>query len=384
MAGKQLWRTLAAVILAASCSAWALAAPKTKNENKPGSGTTTTTTSTSDSDSTTVDQGGYPNSVAVDSSGRPCTAYFAGKELKFAVFDGSSWRIQSLGLVGGDYGATSVSLAVSGQGQPAIAFSVPWVNGVNVHRLWVAWFDGTRWNMDLLDSGSFSPSMAFGADDSKLVAYTKSATGGNILNLAKNSGSGWTISTVENTPGGSSLRVIYGPSMAVDSLGYIGISYGLDISNVLTETRYAYGSPGAWNVKTLVSDVAYQTSVAFDAATNRPRVAFWARLGGFFLAAANGSGGWDHHQLPWAGTSTPGQIFLGIDPLGVNYVSAYDPGAADLHLISGTPGAFTTKVLASSGVVGKSNSLRVNRSTGEKALTFSDQSVGVLKYMSMQ
>lgn len=346
---------------------------------RPASPTTTTTT---DATSIVVDQGGYPNAVGVDAFGRPCAAYFKGNELRFAVNDGTSWKVQTVGPVGGDYGASVVSMAVDGQGHPGVAYYVSYDGGITVNRIGFAFFDGVAWKVETIDRNGFSPSMTFTAANGWAVAYVKFDGVGNVLNLAENSGSGWRISTVDASARSAGVSGgVRGPSIATDRLGNVGISYGYDIPAISKEVRYAYRAEGLWKIsKILATDVATVTSVAFDS-SNRPYVGYWARVSGSLnISASNGIGGWVNSVVPWAGTGSAGQISLAMDPTDTAFMSAFDNGSADLHLVSGRTGSFSSQILASSGAVGRSNSLTVSSASGQKCLTFSDQSLGVLKF----
>jgi hypothetical protein len=98
-------------------------------------------------------------------------------------------------------------------------------------------------------------------------------------------------------------------------------------------------------------------------------IAYWDALGG----------SWSRYALPWNGTGTAGQVSLAVGSTGA-YLTAYDNGSADLHLINATPGQFSSRVVASTGTVGKSNSVTMNPVSGQKCLTFSDQTMGVLNF----
>jgi hypothetical protein len=384
MASKYVVPYLGAAILVALFPVLAEAGNGNQGHgSKPGP-TTTTSKSTSEMSSTVIDQGGFPNAEAVDGSGRPCTAYFNGPELKFAVFDGAAWQIQSLGRQGGDSGATAVSLAVDAQGHPGIVYYVPTELAVRVNRIGFATYDGATWSFKTIDTNGFSPSIAYSPTSGWVVAYVKFDAYGKLLNLAENSGAGWNISTVDpsarsaGTSGG-----IRGPAVAVDGFGNVGISYGFDIPNIIKAVRYAYRSNGSWTIRTVLStDLASVTSLAFDA-NSKPYIGFWAAVSrSLNLFQFNGTG-WALSTLPWNGTGTAGQISLALDGSGAVYLTAYDSGSADLLMFSGSAGNFSSRMLASSGTVGQSNSLRPNRATGQKYVTFSDQTIHVLKFIAM-
>ncbi len=378
MARKQRFQYLAAIILAASFPALA-SAGNGRGNTKP---TTTTTTTSTDMESVVVDQGGYPNAVAVDQAGRPCTAYFKGPELRFAVYDGASWSTQSIGLVGGDMGASAIDMTVDVFGHPVIAYNVPYEGGVKVGRIAVAAFDGTAWKVESVDIYGGSVSVAAGPAGEKFVAYSRSVSDGSVVQLAENTGSGWNISTVDNSNVSGGSRSVSGVSVAVDGLGNPGVSYGYYVASVYRQVRYAYRTAGVWKVTPLISDVAQVTQVAFDFA-NKPCVSFWLSAASLRMAYADASGNWTNYALPWQGTGSAGQLSLSLDSSGVAYLTAFDSGSGDLHMLSGTPGGFKSQVLASSGAVGKSNSLHIDKSSGQRRVTFSDQTQGVLKFIGM-
>ena len=92
----QFKRTLAIFVMIAALPALALAGKGNgdihgKKKNRPG--TEPQEPAVTAVDSAVIDNGGYPNAVVTDSQGRPCVAYFVGKELVFAVREGSIWNI---------------------------------------------------------------------------------------------------------------------------------------------------------------------------------------------------------------------------------------------------------------------------------------------------
>jgi hypothetical protein len=377
MARNHAIKYLATLALAASLPVFAFGANPHSSKPQPTPTPTPTTSPAIEMSSTVIDNGGFPNATGLDVLGQPCTAYFAGRELKFADFNGATWVIQSVGFVGGDYGASSMDMAVDASGHPTVVFSVPWENGANSNHLYVASSDGTSWAVQSLALFSWAPSITIGPDGRKYIVYVTSGMSGSILKMAEGIGSSWTTSTVDDSNVTAGVRNVYNPSVAVDGLGNVAASYGYYIQGVTKQVRYAYRSAGVWQTKPVFYDIGLSTDLAFDAA-NRPIVAFWAAGGGLHMMYSDGAANWSNYLLPWSG-GIVGQISLLLGTSGTAYLSAFDGGAGDLRLISGSPGNYVNKLVASTGTVGKSNSSVINKSTGQKCVSFSDESAGALK-----
>ncbi len=385
MARRQALNVVLAIFLAVALPVSTMAGDGNGKGNGKGKGKTkptspTSSTSTMESISTVVDQGGFPNAVGADAFGRPCVAYFEYGMLKFAVLNGSTWDISLVGPVGGDFGPATMDMAVDSFGRPTVVFLVTYEGGINRSRIKVASFDGTTWNVETIDANSGSPSIAVGPGGEKYVAYTQSVSGGLALRLAENHGSGWTRTTVDNSNVSGGTHIVYAPSVAVDSLGNVGISYGDLISTVRKQVRYAYRTGGSWQISVLHYDVGVVTQLRFDS-SDQPHVAFWARTDGLRMTARDGSG-WSRSTLPWTGSGSATSLSLVLDPLNVAHLTAYDNGSHDLHLYSGTAGNFQHQMAVSTGFVGRSHSMHFNRAVNKKCLTYSDQSNNQLKFMA--
>lgn len=103
--------------------------------------------STIDSDG---DVGRFP-SIAIDNQGLPAVSYYESLSrttgrIKFARFDGSAWLVEAVGALDnvflGHFGARKTSsLVIDGADNPVVVYSDEEV--VNL-----AWFDGTRWQIE--------------------------------------------------------------------------------------------------------------------------------------------------------------------------------------------------------------------------------------------
>ncbi len=102
----------------------------------------------------------YFPSLAVLPSGQPALCYWSGGALRYAVFDGSVWQIQTVGS--GSAGLFSnMSLRILPSGYPAIAYYQPY--GYWEGRLIYVAYDGQAWQQTIIDE---QPGIGVGLTDS--------------------------------------------------------------------------------------------------------------------------------------------------------------------------------------------------------------------------
>jgi len=267
-----------------------------------------------------------PAALAYTPSGQPAIAhYVTGPEVKYSVFDGSSWTTSHVAsLAGGGFSGNEVeiSLAFTPQGHPAIAFhdpgdeslkyaafnpsvgwqvstvrtapfpglpaglfasmafspaGQPWIFYTRIdlsnHFLSYSEFNGTIWVHQDLEttshpnySGKFC-AFKFNSDGRPVVAYEDSSSGQSHLRIAEHNGTSWQFTTVDATNGtGSAASLGFTPQR------WPAISYFNDSTN---ELMYASFNGLTWS-KTAVAPVAddiEHTSLAFSAA-GRPAIAY--------------------------------------------------------------------------------------------------------------
>jgi hypothetical protein len=208
------------------------------------------------------DDGGTNGSLALDAAGRPHISYRVINDpvagLRYAYFDGTRWNIEVVDG-GGDMGAET-SLALDSAGRPHISYE----KGSNV-SIRYAHYDGVNWLPETVGYG-WDPSMAVDSSDRPRIAYSRWRGEGYELDYAWFDGTVWQTSTVDADTYGISV-----PSLVLDAAGRPHISYQVEFDGL----RYAYLDGSAW----VTTTVAYpswggRTSIALDSA-GRPRIAYY-------------------------------------------------------------------------------------------------------------
>lgn len=119
---------------------------------------------------TTVDSVGDVGgelSLAFDSKGKPCIAYYdiTNADLKYASLESNGWQVTTLDFTGNV--GSSPSLAFGSDGKPSIAYQ-----DVTNSRVKYANHDGSNWQFTIVaEVGANLPSLAFGPNGKPAIAY---------------------------------------------------------------------------------------------------------------------------------------------------------------------------------------------------------------------
>ena len=163
---------------------------------------------------------GTHTSIDIDSLNNPHIAYIdsAHQEVKYARFTRGSWAIETVSHLQGSFHGygRSVSLVLDRDDRPHISF----LDGGN-HELRYATWNGSAWRMETVDSvvatgRHSSTSLAIGNDNSPHIAYDDDA---RIL-YTKWTGGSWSTETVEPVD-----RHYISPSLTLDTHDTPHISY---------------------------------------------------------------------------------------------------------------------------------------------------------------
>lgn len=225
-------------------------------------------------------------SLCLDDNSNPHISYHEYADgrygnLKYAYYNGTSWRIERVENGGGLWDAgVDTSLALDKDGHPHISYgghsNAPKLRGALKH----IYHDGFTWQpIEVIDYVRYETtlsSLALDETNQAHVSYFDDANG--TLKYARRSGSAWTVDIVDEVSceGGST-------SLALDSMGRPHISYyhpyynphrvgGCTLGGVLKHT-YFDGSTWIIEVVDDVEDPGAFSSLALDA-QDRPHISY--------------------------------------------------------------------------------------------------------------
>jgi hypothetical protein len=204
-------------------------------------------------------------SLVLDAAGHPHLA-FGGDSIYYAWHDGTAWHTEVVDdtYVGPGSPEAYTSLALDSAGRPHIAYTRLDCNGptCSPRSLKYARFDGLAWQIETLDNGCWSPSLALDAADHPHISYYGGTT--SDVKYAYFDGSAWQIEVVYN----SVSSYVSDTSLALDSAGRPHIAYGYEA------LYYAWYSGTTWYSETVTGTASVSSpSLALDAA-DRPHVSY--------------------------------------------------------------------------------------------------------------
>jgi len=247
-------------------------------------------------DITTVDneeEVGAHSSMALDSLDNPHISYQEwiwedieewDTNLKYAFWDGSTWNISWVDTE--ECSGSYTSIAIDSEDKPHISYEqYMWVKIGGIlekydNKLKYAYWDGSSWNISVVDqvddSGSFT-SIAIDSYDNPHISYRRDH---DCLMYAFWDGFAWYITSVDDTTS-MSLRET---SIALDSSDNPHISYYPYNYHCL---KYAFWDGISWNISIVDDDgnVGRHNSIALDS-EDHPHISYlgviFEKIGGFW------------------------------------------------------------------------------------------------------
>jgi hypothetical protein len=256
---------------------------------------------------------GWWSSIAIDSVGHLHISYLGLVEttttsykLRYAFFDGAIWNLQEL-----EDGGCSTSIAVDANDLPHISH----VGGTNCSGdLRYLRFDGALWHAESTgQSGLYfgRTSLGLANDGSANVAFINPSR--NVMR-ANNVGGTWIADQV----------AVQGhePSLAIDPSGGLHVIFtnGADLD-------YASLNGSSWSSEVVFLN-ANGGSLAFDA-SGTPKVSFTNNIPGRLMYATRDASSWRSISL---GGRNMSQTTIAIDPLGRPHIGAQLGVGGDFYL----------------------------------------------------
>ncbi len=302
-----------------------------------------------------VDSGGggkYP-ALRIDDFGNVHAVYLNDQlsELKYAFYDHrlKQWFTMKLG----DHCSGFTSMALDSQEHPHISY-------LESGRLKYAHFDGTTWKMEAIPLAvkliEYYTSIALDSNGRPAISYYEilNATSPDYvlhLRTVKFNGQYWEVSTVDSALGSGKFN-----AMAMGSDGNLRIAY----ANVRDETaslRYARWNGASWDHQILQgaegSRPSYSVNIALDK-NDAPHITYTDAVNQLVKYATvstsgNGNGKWRFETVDALSKEAfPDRNGIALDSQGNPYISYYDAGAGTLKVAHREGGEWIAETLEQS------------------------------------
>src|SRR3989338_1748739 len=308
----------------------------------------------------------YQRAIAVDGYDKPDVAYGRDR-LYYAYFDGSQWQYETVDSSPGvGYYA---SIALDSNNKLHISYY-----DENNQDLKYATNTSGAWVVSMVDSSAIVgmyTSIAVDSDNKAHISYFDSTN--KDLKYATNASGAWVSSTIDGSGSGSVGRYT---SIAIDSDNKVHISY---FDEIYEDLKYATNASGAWVVSAVDSsgDVGKYTSIAIDS-DNKAHISYYVT--GDIKYATNASGAWVASTIDSAGyisvwSSTYTSIALDSDNKA--HISYYASG--DIKYVTNASGAWVASTVDITEWVGTDNSIALD-SDNNAHISYYDYTNNDLKY----
>ncbi len=205
---------------------------------------------------------GYYASIANDTNNRPHISYYdaSNRDLKYAYYDGSRWHIEIVDSVG--YVGSFNDIVLDSNDHPHISY-----HSRSNNALKYAYHDGNEWHIETVDwnGGRFS-SIALDSQNLPHISYYSDETN-NCLKYAWNNSLEWNTTTVDDWG-----RVGVCSSLIMDLGDRAHISYYDEQQNNL---KYARNVSGGWQTFTIDYGGGNHSSIALDP-FDRPKISYFS------------------------------------------------------------------------------------------------------------
>ncbi|HOO04798.1 MAG TPA: hypothetical protein PLJ11_08770, partial [Methanomassiliicoccales archaeon] len=262
-------------------------------------------------------------SMDIDSYARVHITYYSNLNLNYALYDGE-WHLSIL-----DTNSGLCSSIVSDLNDKQHVLYLKPIGESNALSYMTN--SGARWVSEVVDEGGAFDKVSSIAVDSEgnvHIAFFDEYKVNNVscgqLCYANNVNGSWTVVTVDN----STSMVGMNPSLAVDSKGWVHISYYDDTG--LKVLKYINNVGGDWSIPVLLDqsgNSGMYSSLAIDA-NDSVHVAFLNQGSKNLMYVTNARGFWDPDMIDESKTVS-GRMSLALDPQGVPHIAYYrDDGLA--------------------------------------------------------
>lgn len=281
-------------------------------------------------------QGSHANGVlALDVDDHPHVAYHLGNQVHYQTWNGSAWISATIPAISLSGYANGIGFALDDLGQPHVSFSDDNLGGSG--RLMYGFWDGSAWQMTVIDQADGSPSsLALDSQGRPHISYAAHDT----LRYAYWTEAAWITTTVDASP-----DIISWNALALDSQDRAHISYCYRQSQ--GSLKYAHWTGAAWSLETVDNegDTGSDNDIALDS-QDQPYISYWRqgaiREGGLMLAHRT-QGGWSLQPVDLNG-SIAYETSLALDSDDLPMIAYYDYDANDLKYARAVAGAPTPTV----------------------------------------
>lgn len=270
---------------------------------------------------------GRYTALVVDGAGTPHISYLSGGRVRFARRPGLNWQIETV-----DTARTTgfyTALALDGAGTPHISYRDNEGGALRyAHRA------GAGWLMQEVDStlGLAAPtSLALDGAGQPQIAYAVYPDSGTrgALKLARWTGSGWSLQTIDTDIGSLDQAGARQPALRIDSAGQPYVSY-FDGGQVL---KLAHWTGSAWVIESVAGPGQFgdYTSLALDS-QDQPHLVYQDAAAERLIYAYRAGAGWINATVD-VGLYVGGHHALGLDRAGNPHIcyTAYTGMTVDLR-----------------------------------------------------